>query len=147
MVLLSVVCCSPKLLTNQRIVSVDFLDFRKYTAEGFFISPNMYTGAHETLGEIVVSVYPAKVVVEKETAIGGNLSDIYSGTGSSKSLKLEYISNEELLDMIVTEAKARKANALVNFKFEKIYSDVLVNNVAVKSLSHYQLSGLSIRRE
>ena len=43
--------------TATRIYS-NVLDYRSYTENGFFISPNPYPEAHQTIGEITITVYP-----------------------------------------------------------------------------------------
>lgn len=100
--LIGLLCASCSALQpSKRITITSFVDYRKYEAEGFMISPDPYTKDFESLGEIDIIVTPA--IVEK--------NEYYSLT-----LQYETISREELVETAVREAKSKGADALVNFK-------------------------------
>ena len=89
---------------TRRVVLTSFSDYRPYAAEGFLISPNPYTYNFESVGEIDIVVEPAMV---KELTEG-----LYY---NYETLVYETISYDELVKIAVDEAKAKGADALVNF--------------------------------
>jgi hypothetical protein len=93
---------------TQRTILSSFSDYRQYAAEGFLISPNAYTYNFESVGEIDIVVEPAMVKVLVES--------IYT---NYETLVCETISYDELVKMAVDEAKAKGADALVNFSITK----------------------------
>lgn len=93
---------------TRRVVLTSFSDYRPYAAEGFLISPNPYTYNFESVGEIDIVVEPAMV---KELTEG-----LYY---NYETLVYETISYDELVKIAVDEAKAKGADALVNFSIVK----------------------------
>ena len=95
-----------------RIVSTSFADYRGYTQEGFLISPNPYTSDFESVGEINIIVTPA-IKRSNSTHADG----IYYT--NSSSYDYEQIPYDELVEIAVKEAKAKGADALVNFSIAR----------------------------
>ena len=157
----AITACSPKLISTDREIIVSYFDFREYTNEGFFISPNMYTGEHESIGELAISIFPAEKIVgemanDPESRSGiADIGVFYNSKPKrelakikkvNKYLEKEKISDNELLKIIVDEAKKNGADALVNFSSKNIYKTVTVNKAQIEIFSHYELSGFAIKR-
>lgn len=147
--------CSTKLIPTERKVYTYVFDFRDYNKEGFFISTTPYIGLYDPLGEINIHVYPAKEVVEK----GGVFTEIEIGVLFGKPQKqdvyepktekliTEIISTDELLRIIVDEAKKLGADGLVNASIkDESYSYFVDGNIRTEFL-YYKLSGLAIKRK
>ncbi len=133
--------CSPKLM--PRDVKTFYIDYSKYSSEGFLISPNPYPGSFTSLGELLITVIPGDVVVSKMNVFNSQ-NNFYEST---RTFEKEQISTKELLDIAVNFAKQKGANAIVNFKCEiKNYS---YYNTALKKpsiyFSHYEISGFAIK--
>lgn len=109
-----------------------FLDFRPYTSEGFFLSPNPYTGEHETLGELYLEIQPAQVEITEHEMSSHDLPMWYG----TQAYGFKRINHAVLLQQAVEHAKAKNANALVNLKITK---HTQANRV------YYSVSGLCIR--
>lgn len=124
-----------------RIINTSFADYRSYTQEGFLISPNPYTAEFESLGEINIAVTPA--ITRDGTS--ANTDSIYS---IIKPCEYEHIPYDELVAIAVKEAKARGADALVNFsitrevisKADRMYGGYIVGYA-------YNISGYCIKRK
>lgn len=110
---------------QQRVVSVSFVDYRKYESEGFFISPYAYTGKYESIGELNITVVPGVENVREQDMLG-----VYSQVETYK----EEISREELTDIAVSNAKEKGADAIVNFSVK--FNGYL-----------YEVSGYCIKRK
>lgn len=133
--------CSPKLM--PRTVRTFYIDYSKYSSEGFFISPNAYSGNFTPLGELLITVIPGDKVVSKMNVYDSQ-TNLYE---SAKLIEKEQISTKELLDIAVNFAKQKGANSIVNFKCEiKNYS---YYNTSLKQpstyFSHYEISGFAIK--
>lgn len=117
---------------TQRTILTSFSDYRQYAAEGFLISPSPYTYDFESVGEIDIVVEPAMVKVVK--------SQYYN----YETLVYETIPYDELVKMAVDEAKAKGADALVNFTITKEYvrdTHGLINEM------YYNITGFCIKRK
>lgn len=124
-------CGGPKLTT--RVVSSSLLDYREYAEQGFLVSPYEYTSGYEAIGELEVYVLPANVKKEVKSQ--------YSGGGTYITIAQEDITNQELADIAVEEAKKTGADALVNFKIEQTPVSLSGNDV------FYTISGFCIKRK
>ena len=134
--------CSPKLMPRE--VRTAFFDYRKHADEGFFLSPDPYTGAFTPCGEVFITIKPGDVK--------GPAKMVYDPGSQSyvteSQIRREEISSEELLLIAVNKAKEFGANGLVNFKCLVVNSTYY--NPALKSVqtifSHYEISGYAIKR-
>lgn len=120
-------CVGPKL--TSRVVTSSLLDFRGYAESGFLVSPYAYTTDYEAIGELEVYVLPANI----KTADPKSDFNI-------KIYTQEDITRQELADIAVEEAKKTGADALVNFKIQKI--------PVPNSYEHFfSLTGFCIKRK
>lgn len=120
-------CVGPKL--TSRVVTSSLLDFRGYAESGFLVSPYAYTTDYEAIGELEVYVLPANI----KTADPKSDFNI-------KIYTQEDITRQELADIAVEEAKKTGADALVNFKIQKI-------PVPNSSEHFFSLTGFCIKRK
>jgi len=113
-------------LTRERMTAVSFADYTAYP--DMWISPNDCPQAHKAIGQISITIVPA--VSPK----GSNASRdaIYTTIGGVQS---ETIGGDELLEIAVTEARARGANGISNLRIGKDAAGV------------YEVTGLLIRIE
>lgn len=133
---LSIAGCST-MKETQRTILASFSDYRPYTIEGFLISPTAYTYNFESVGEIDMIVEPA-IVKEK----------VENGYSSYERLVYETIPYDELVKMAVDEAKAKGADALVNFSItkEKVsQTDTMYGGYTYKYI--YYVKGFCIKRK
>jgi len=136
--------CSPKLM--PRTVTISFFDFRKFTNEGFFLSPDPYTGEFTPCGELLIIVHPADIKYS-DINKGKNLDDaVYSSPNSIGGVTKEDISSEELLEMIVAKAKSVGANGIANFKCLSISYTNYIQGSPHTYFSHYEICGFAIKR-
>lgn len=130
--------------TTQIFTNV--LDYRPYTDNGFFISPNPYPEAHQTIGEISITVYPG---TKGESDFSATLAQgnqkfgdpIYSG-GNHRTA--EIMTPESLLEMCVQKAVDMGANGISNFKCDIVYNVTRSQYGILKSIDHYEVYGLGI---
>lgn len=99
----------------QKLSFATFLDYRPYTADGFYISPDAeYPEGCEILGELRVEHYPEQVQVKDE------YYDRYESFTYNAGMWYAFprMSYAELLQFAVQKAKTTGANGLVNLKIE-----------------------------
>lgn len=116
-------------METKRITIVNFLDFQKYEEEGFFISSTPYVGEYKNIGEVEVGIIPAKGNYKIPSELNPEWYRI--------EYKEEDIDSNEALAIIVKEAKAKGADALVNLRMTKEYGGRI----------KYTMSGLCIKRK
>jgi len=132
----SLVGCSA-MKETQRTVLSSFSDYRQYAAEGFLISPSPYTYNFESVGEIDIVVEPAMV----KELVKGQYSNY-------ETLVYETIPYDELVKMAVDEAKAKGADALVNFSITKEKISQVNKMYGGYTYSHiYYVKGFCIKRK
>lgn len=123
-------------------IYTSILDFRPYSDEGLFISPNSYPEAHKTLGEIYIEVHPGKSMVYYKS--NSKFQDsIYESAQTGRSTKLvdDNFEPQDLLELCVQEAVKLGANGVSNFHFKPIY--IYTRNGAI--FDHYEITGLAIK--
>lgn len=128
---------------QMRTIEKNFYDYRPYTSEGFFLSPNQYIAEHQPLGELFIKVTPALVSPKEKE--GHKFSDGLYSSSSMGKLVPEHISSSELLEMAVSEAVQRGANGISNFSVKAIYVTTVGKYATETKLSHYEISGLCIK--
>jgi hypothetical protein len=135
--------CSLKLMPRE--VRTAFFDYRHYANEGFFISPDPYTGEFTPCGELLISIVPGDVKVSGKQ-VYDPASQMYS---TFDDVRKEDISSKELLDIAVKKAKEVGADGLVNFKCLVVNSSYYNPGLkqVITFLSHYEISGYAIKRK
>ena len=131
--------CSPKLTKRETYPYV--FDFREYTQSGFFLSPSPYVGTFDPVGEIIIYVLPAKVKNTEihDYEIGTLFGKPKAGSEFKTTIISEKISKDELLTILVEEAKSLGADGIVNLSI----SD---GTRIIEGKSYYILSGFAIKR-
>ena len=119
---------------QQKATFATFLDFRPYTSEGFFISPDSYTGDHETLGELFLTVMPEqKEITESKRSKYDEVQYI-----NGILYGYEIIPYAELLEQAVLRAVSIGADGIADLKIAKYANDYSVR---------YEVTGLCIKRK
>lgn len=121
-------------------IYTSILDFRPYSDEGLFISPNSYPEAHKTLGEIYIEVHPGKSMAYDKS--DSKFQDPLYGRRSSRQV-YENFKSEDLLELCVQEAVKLGANGVSNFRLKAIYTYTRNGRL----FSHYEITGLAIKIE
>lgn len=108
-------------LDRARTVVEGFADYRPYTTDGLFISPDPYNGTNYTsIGEYRAVVLPAMTM------------------GENRTYRVETINSAELLKMTVAEARKKGANGIVDYRVTTTYS------TTTKAVESYEVSALFI---
>ena len=119
---------------QKKATFATFLDFRPYTSEGFFISPDSYTGDHETLGELFLTVMPEqKEITESKRSKYDEVQYI-----NGILYGYEIIPYAELLEQAVLRAVSIGADGIADLKIAKYANDYSVR---------YEVTGLCIKRK
>lgn len=126
---------------QQRSYSISFLDYRPYTSEGFFISPDPYTGEFEALGELYLEVQPEQKEIDIKNKDNYD-SIVYWGT---QAYGFERINHAELLEMAVKRAVSVGANGIANIRITKTTGATINASVASTSIV-YKIEGLCIKK-
>lgn len=118
---------------QQKQTLATFLDFRPYTSEGFFISPDSYTGEHEPLGQLIVEILPEqKEITESKRS---KYDDVQYINGILYGY--ERISFSEVLEQAVLRAISMGADGIADLKITKVTNGYFVR---------YEATGLCIKR-
>jgi hypothetical protein len=117
------------------------IDFRKYTSEGFLITPEKYLGEYESIGVVKYVIVPGAEykVLNKVTYSDGT-------TQSIQKWVVNQITLSQGLDSLYHLSKAMGADAIVNFSSnttQRNYQSI-ANPV---TLEGYELSGFAIKRK
>lgn len=99
----------------QKATYATFLDYRPYNSEGFFLSPDPYSGDCEYLGELFIEVLPEQVVIKN------GAYDLYDAIAfyNGKWYGFERLSYAEILQTAVVRAASMGANGITSLKIEK----------------------------
>lgn len=100
---------------QQRTVLKAFTDYRPYTSEGFFLSPDAYPGSYESIGQLEMIVYPEQIKV-KPSETQKFPDAIYYGLEMYAYEKVNY---SELLEMAVSDAVKVGANGISHLHISK----------------------------
>lgn len=131
----SVLSVGEKTKSTERTTVTHFADYRPYTAEGFLISPNAYTGEYESLGEVAITITPSLKEFKREG------KEAYLGS----YYEYEKISYDELVSIAVKEAKSKGGDALVNFSITSTLIESTGGTFAVGY--KYTIEGFCIKRK
>ena len=139
--------CSQK-PTKREVITYVF-DFREHTKSGFFISPTPYIGLFDPVGEINIRVYPAKTVRNdvSEYEVGVLFGKSRTGTESNTTYITEKITPDELLNILVDEAKALGADGIVNVSIRDETATRASGGKVITEFLYYKLSGFAIKRK
>ena len=116
------------------------LDFTKYAENGFLFTPNGYIGDYESIGIIQAVFMPSATLkaLKKKTSEGMVTVKHY--------WKKEKIETSEVLDTIYDMAKNMGANAIINFKIEKISEAYNLNTYYPVVIYGFAVEGFAIKR-
>jgi len=132
------------LYPTERKIITSVLDFRKYNDEGFFITKDKYYGEYNPLGDISIIISPAKRLARYH--IQGDNYDT-QGLNYIRILVTENIDSNELLEILVNEAKTLGADALVELSIKSQYQEKIVDGKSNIEILYHDLSGLAIKRK
>lgn len=121
----------PTYYPQKKQAYATFLDFRPYTSEGFFISPDPYTGEFEPLGQLYVEVFPEEKLISAEDRYKYDETHYYG----SDLYGFERLSYAEILSQAVVRAVSMGANGIADLKISKVTYNGYVR---------YEASGLCI---
>ncbi len=142
--------CATAYKPVDRTVSVNFLDFRPYLNSGFFISPDSCPDEFEPIGELSIVVYPADIArpVNTGKSLTKMMDGVYDKSGlSTSTYTKEDISSEELLRLIVDEAISVGADGLSDLKMSASYETHTTKYSTWTTISHYEISGVGIKKK
>ena len=107
LVALFMTSCATAYKEVERKVYTSFSDYRKYAEEGFLISPSPYTYNFDSVGELEITVYPAKTKKKQSNEV----FEFYN----EEVIEKEEIEYNELVAIAVAKAKEKGADGIVNF--------------------------------
>ena len=115
-------------------------DFTKYTAVGFLFTPEKYLGEYESIGMLVVEIYP-EIKKEKKTSMQYGTSDYDKPQG----WHYYPISTGEALDSLYSIATKMGADAVVNLVIEDAEEKWGVLNDS--TIPGKKVSGFAVKRK
>ena len=129
-------------MPTARQTLVSFSDYRQYTQEGFLINPCPYTYNFESVGELNITIIPAKVEIKKEYP--------YQPDTFYYVVENEAIDFNELVAIAVSEAKSKGADAIVNFEITANYRPTTYTSYSSPlpdDVINYKIKGFCIKRK
>ena len=123
-------CSGPR--TMQKQIYYYGYDFRPYTANGFFITTEGYSGAYESIASLTTVMYPELKKDEAGMWIIGQRTNLVAGE----------LSADEVIDSMYSQSKRMGADAIIRFNVrtvEKTYGVMVVEGIEV--------SGFAIKRK
>lgn len=127
-VLLFLVGCVKPTLYYAPVTSVNAIDFRPHTADGFLFSPNPYEETHQAIGMVTLSI---RAEARAETNDSG-----------FREWHFTRIPVDTALARLKAAAQGMGADGVVNFEIRGTSETVSVN----LSIPVIEVSGLAIRR-
>lgn len=137
---LTAVSCGPASQYARQTTSY-FVDYRPYTSDGFWLSPESYPGEYDSIGELTVEILPG---LQNNEDFGDG---IYSDSIAS-GLTAEQITTDDLMSELVRQAKAKGANGISNLRIVVSPTDITYGrglSKRVVSTQTYTATGLCIR--
>jgi len=113
------------------------IDFSKYTAQGFLITPELYRGDYESIGLIDYKLMPGARFQTPD----GKLATLPYYPGNERWYGGK-ISISQTLDSVYLICKKMGADALMNFKVEQpedVHAEITIKG--------YTISGFAIKRK
>lgn len=144
---LAIVTSCAVLQPTERTTDAFYIDYRHFTSNDFFLSPDPYPEKFKPIAELRVEVTPA-VKKYKPITTSAYADGIYQ---QNKSIyHQENISMRELLDAIVTKAKELNANGIVNLKIKQESNKIIISKGLFKdktlTVNKYIITGFCIKR-
>jgi hypothetical protein len=148
MSIFAVSCSTQDPLTQNRLTTVQGLDFREYSTKGFLFSPYEYkVGRYDILGMVNITVYPSikksayNSEMEKTIYVGDTLKMV-CGWNWENCYDVEILSDSTLLFEAYQIATEMGANGICDLKVSsEVVSDRGLKHVVLK------LSGVAIKRD
>jgi hypothetical protein len=144
--LLNSSCTTPELLSVPREEKLFGIDFTKYTAQGFLITPEKFIGSYESIGLITYEYLPAGVNKEARF-VSNTYDDVRNHTNIDKVWVFEDVKIEQVMDSVYKISKNMGADALVNFEIRAKSSSVGTNASNMATRYGYTISGFAIKRK
>lgn len=120
-----------------RELKVTGFDFTKYSEKGFLITPLKYENDYESIGVIIVTLYP-EVKTFGEKVDPTKFSKMIS---HNRTYYIEDISPYEAINKAYETALDMGANAIIQFEAKDVTKEVEGHEI-----SGYQISGYAIKR-
>ena len=118
-------------------IAINTIDFTKYTARGFQITPESYMGQYESIALFQAILYPR--IFHANDTITYSYYD--PKIPESDFWTIEHIRVSELIDSVYRYTSKLGANAIVNFK-----ADVVTRANGDILYGCYQISGFAIKK-
>ena len=138
-------CSNLKEVPSYSLLSM--VDFRKYSAEGFLITPEKFAGNYNSVGIIdYVKMPGAKYIVSKKLQ-NQEKYKAYDPTSDSNFPQwfIETINMDQALDEVYKQCKNLGANAIINFNIE-MNSETWGTNPNQVNITGYRITGFAIKR-
>jgi len=135
----------PTIFENKNFYAIDFT---KYSASGFLITPEKYPNEYTSIGIVRYEVYPGA----KYRIVSSKLNPDYTSANNQprtiqvKEWEVNKISIQEVLDGMYEKCKEMGADALVNFdvKYDAVPYTGISNPVIING---YVITGFAIKRK
>lgn len=132
--LISIICLSSCGVPRQMYSTT--IDLTKYTDQNFLIIEGTEVGqAYKPLGIVIAEIYSGHKV-EMTTSPSKATDDIY-GSSITHTGKYVRASLAEGIELLYQEALKKKANAIINLKYQYI-------NATKNTLDGWQVTGLAV---
>lgn len=128
----------------DKVETVSGLDFTKYKAKNFLITPGVCGEDHEALGIYTFSVYPEmnfKKYPQTQPVMWGAQGE-YDIVGWVP----EPLSPEEILDFVYNTAIAKGADAITHFRIKKVHTS-FHDGMEMIPVTGFEVEGLLIKRK
>jgi hypothetical protein len=126
--------CFPTATFVKRTESLGVIDFRGLSADGFFISPNPYSGPHSSLGLIFVTAQAGGSLVER------------SDDQPYRHWRAEQLGPDSVMAIAKQRAITMGADGLVNVTIEAAPREIGGGAYPAIQASGWRVSGLAIKR-
>ncbi len=138
LLLLAMICIisSCALKPVARVTLTQVYDFRKYTKDGFFISPNAFLGKYEPIGMVHITIYPAS---QKKVNLTVDTND------KTVYMVREDVTSDEMILIIKNKANELGANGLSNFEIKYIYKTLRSGKELIEVFDRYEINGFAIK--
>jgi len=111
---------------QERIVGIDL---SKYSQQGFFITTGDFAGDYTSVSIIQVNCRSG-ISPEGKQEKKSYEDEIYRDRTSQK---YKYCDIDQLIDTLVSDAKSKGANGLINLKIDHYLQDITVTGLAIKN--------------
>lgn len=105
--------CSAEKDLSKHVFSYGY-DFTKYSKVGFLFTPEKYTEKYESVGLLVVEIYPEIYLRDKKNQYG------IDEPGSGTLWTYNPVKTEEVLDSLFNISKTMGANSVINLEIVSV---------------------------